>query len=354
MLGYSTPQGDLYVHDSGKLLHLEHQQINSSQAGANSFAYIAGNGDLKYYTNHELNKLDIANPVFYKNTDHYLYYSLGGNFSLYNGTEKQFLGNIQHLPYAFGDSIAAVHDFSEYFYAYTANRFIELEQNPVLKAIAGDNLLAYINHIGQFKIFYRFNKFDADEYPPISMQASADIVCYVDNYQYLRVFYKGQSYELYMVPDIICPETAPTLQSPELPAFCDEPLLFDLYTELPLYKTGDGLVAYLDDQGAFQVFYDGVIVVLEDQPPLFYEVTDNVVYYADNNNYFKVFMNGELHVVESFVPPMISADDNIVVYTDLDKRLHAIYNGNKIRVSETIVNEFSVNRSLIMYSDLTQ
>ncbi len=352
MLGYTTPQGDFYVYDDGKQIHLEHQKIHSLQTASNSIAYITNTGDLKYYKDHELKKLDISHPSFYKNTDHYFYYSLGGNFSVYNGIEKKYLGNIQNHAYAFGDSIAAVHDFSEYFYVYTSGRFIELEQNPVKKIVAGDNLIAYVNHIDQFKIFYQFEKFDADDYPPIQMEASANTVAFIDSYHYLKVFYSGKLFELYMVPEIICLETPSTIQTPELPDYCDAEIVYDVPSSLPLFKTGDDLVAYLDDMGKFLVFYQGTIVLLEQQPPLFYEVVDNVVYYTDNNHFFKVFMNGELTAVETFEPGTIKADKDIVVYTDLDKRLRAFYKGEKQNVSEQIIIDFEVNQSLIMYSDL--
>lgn len=352
MLGYISPQGDYYVNDEGKLIHLEHQTIMNQQAAAGSVAYVTSTGELKYYANHDVKKLDISNPSFYHNTDYYLYYSTGGNFSIYNGIEKKFLGNIQNQLYGFGDSIAAVHDFSDYFYIYINNRFIEIEQNPVKKIVAGDNLIAYINHIDQFKIFYDYQKYDVDEYPPLKMESAANTVAFIDSYHYLKIFYKGKLFELYNVPELICLETPATLQTFDLPDYCDAEFVYDVESSLPLFKTGDDIVAYLDDMGRFNVFYKGNIIQLEQQPPLSYEVIDNVVYYADNNNYFKVFMNGALSVVETFIPEEIKADKNIVVYKDLDKRLKAFYNGNTIQVSESIAIDFEINNTLIMYSDL--
>lgn len=352
MLGYITPQDDFYAYDEGKLIHLEHQVIRNQQAASGSIAYVTGTGDLKYYSNHEIRKLDISNPSFYFNTDYYLYYSTGGNFSIYNGKEKKFLGNIQNQLYGFGDSIAAVHDFSDYFYVYSDDRFIEIEQNPVKKIVAGDNLIAYVNHIDQFKIFYDYQKYDVDDYPPLKMESGANTVAFIDSYHYLKVFYRGKLFELYNVPEIICLETPATPQTVDLPDYCDADMMYEVETGLELFKTGDDIVAYLDDMGKFNVFYKGNIIQLEQQPPLYYEVVDNVIYYADNNNYFKVFMNGELSVVETFIPTEIKADKNVVVYKDLNKRLKAFYNGKSIEVSTSIAIDFELNNTLIMYSDL--
>ncbi len=352
MLGYIDPQGDYYVNDAGKIVHLEHLRINSSQPAANSIAYISGSGILTYYSEHEVKKLDVSNPTFYENTDYYLYYSTGGNFSVYDGKERKYLGYIQNNPYAFGDSIAAVHDYSEYFYTYYQNRFIELEQNPVRKVMAGDNLIAYINHLGQFKIYYNGEKNDVDDYMPIKIGAGSNTVAYIDNYNYLKIFYKGEIFELFNIPQINCLEIPGGVNDDYLPDYCNDQIAYDIESGLSVFKTGDDIVAYIDDQGRFQVFYEGKIIVLEQQPPLRYEIVDNMLWYIDNNNYFKVFNYGKLSVVETFFPERIKADKDVVVYLDLDKRLKAFYNERKITISNTIVLDFELNNTLIMYNDI--
>lgn len=352
MLGYSDPQGDYYVNDGGKIIHLEHQQIISAQPATNSIAYVTNTGNLIYYSNHEMKKLDISNPTFYKNTDHYLYYSLGGSFSVYNGTERKFLGYIQQNPFAFGDSIAAFHDYSEYFYAYYNDRFIELEKNPAKKVIAGKNILAYVNHLGQFKIFYQNERIDIDDYIPVKVKTGANTVAFIDSYHYLKIFYKGTIFELSNLPEIICMEIPGGVNDDQIRDYCNGEIVSDVEGGLPVFMAGDDIVAFIDDTESFQVFYDGKIVALENQAPLYYEVTDNVLWYIDNNNYFKVFCNGKLTVVETFYPQNIKADKDIVVYTDLDKRLKAFYKEEKIAISDNIVLSFEVNNTLIMYNDI--
>ncbi|MEZ5013889.1 MAG: hypothetical protein R2794_06320 [Chitinophagales bacterium] len=352
MLGYTDTQGNFYVYDNGRNVHLEHQRILSSQPCANSIAYISSNGTLHYYAGHAVQDLDISNPNFYYNTDNYLYYSLGGSFSLYNGKERKYLGYIQNNPYAFGDSIAGMHDYSEYFFAYYKDRFIELEQHPVQKVIAGDNILAYIDHLGQMKIFYQMETTLADDYIPIAMQAGANTVAFIDNYQYLKVFYAGHIYELYNVPDIYCLEIPGSTQNVQIDGYCNGPIVYDIQTELPLFQTGDDLVAYLDESGRFYVFYKGNVVSLDQQEPEQYTVTDNLLWYIDSNNFLKVFSDGELYTVETYRPENILADKDIIVYTDLDKRLKAFYKGEHYAISDAIVLDFALNNALIMYSSI--
>jgi hypothetical protein len=351
MLGYTDIQGDYYVNDSGRIVHLEHLRIRSSQPAANSIAYLSNAGNLMYYANHEQIKLEISNPTFYKNTDHYLYYSTGGSFSVFNGKERKYLGYIQQHPYAFGDSIAAVHDYSGYFYTYVNDLFIELENQPVLKVIAGDNILAYVNHIGQFKAYYLGNKVDLDDYSPIAVQASANIIGYIDNYQYLRVYYQGSIHELCNFSTINCLSST-TSDDPLIASWCNGPVVTDVQSELPVFQVGDDMVAYIDDMGRFNVFYKGNIVALESQPPKKYAIVDKVLYYTDENDYLKVFCNGEMSIVETYTPTRLIADGEVLAYLDLDKRLKAFYLNTAIDVSENIVLDFSLNNTAIMYNEI--
>ncbi|MBK9554350.1 MAG: hypothetical protein IPO47_00695 [Bacteroidetes bacterium] len=352
MLGYTDAQGDFYVNDGGKIIHLEPQRIISSQPAANSIAYISNSGNLTYYANHEQQKLEISNPSFYKNTDYYLYYATGGSFSVYNGTARKYLGNIQQNPFAFGDSIAAMHDFSEYFYVYENERFIELEQHPTKKIIAGDNIIAYVNHLDQFKIYYHGNKTDVDDYMPQKIAAGANIVAFIDSYNYLKVFYGGMIHELFNVTQSTCLEIPYSVEDDGIESYCNAELVYDMQNALPLFQAGDDIVAYIDDMGQFLVFDKGNIIELESQMPLHYEVVDNLLWYVDNNNYLKVYCNGELSIAETFYPEKIKADKDVIVYTDLDKRLRAFYNNESIPVSANIVIDFSLNNTTIMYNEI--
>jgi len=352
MLGYTDAQGDFYINDGGKMIHLEHQRINSMQPSANSITYVNNSGNLIYYANHKQQSLNVANPNFYKNTDYYLYYSTGGSFSVYNGSSRKYLGNIQQYPYAFGDSIASFHDFSAFCYAYYKDEFIELEKYPVKKIIAGDNILAYVNHLDQFKIFYEGNKVDVDDYMPIKIEAGANIVAYIDSYNYLKIFYKGSITELHNVSEINCLEIPGSTSEDYIETYCNALLAYDMASLMPVFLAGDDMVAYIDDMGQFNVFSEGNIVQLESQPPIYYVVKDNLLWYIDNNNYLKVFNNGELSVVETYRPEKILADQNVIVYTDLDKRLKAFYKGKSIDISANIIIDFSLNNTLIMYNEI--
>lgn len=352
MLGYTDPMGNFYVYDNGRIVHLEDKPILSCQPAANSIAYVNNTGDLKYYAGHKLTNTGLNNPAFYKNTDLYLFYSVGGNFSVFDGQNRKYLGYIQQDPYAFGDSIAGVHDYTEYFYAYTGGQFLELDKFPEIKVIAGDNTLAFVNHLQQFKIFYHGITYDADDYAPVKIEAAANTVAFIDSYHYLRVFYAGQFYELYYVPQINCLAIPNPANPSPLPDYCDGDLVYDVESGLPLFETGDDLVAFLDDSGKFFVFYRGNTISLDQQQPVEYHVTDNMLWFIDENNFFKVFADGKVSLVETYMPMSVQADRDVVAYQDHDGRLKAYYHGQVIPVSDGIVQSFTLNNHLLMYSEL--
>jgi hypothetical protein len=234
---------------------------------------------------------------------------------------------------------------------FTENQFIELERQPVLKAVAGDNILAYVNHIGQFRVYYHGNQIDIDSYAPISAQAGANTVAFIDNYNFLKVFWKDEIYELVNLPVINC-LSANTNNNALISSWCNGPVVTDVQTEMPVFRTGDDIVAYIDDVDDFYVFSKGVIVALEDQAPQQYQVVDNLLWYIDANGFLKVFCNGELTLVETYAPQRIKADNNVIAYTDLDNRLKVFYNNTTQTISDNIILDFDLNNTMVMYNEI--
>lgn len=352
MLGYTDRQGNFYIYDTDRTVHLEHQQINGAQFSRNSAAYLSNTGELKYYTQHKLIDLDISNPRSFLNTDHYLYYSLGYDFSLYNGTKRQHLGILQNNPYAFSDSIAGMHDYAEYFYAYWKDAFIELEPKPVKHVVAGDNILTYVDDLNQTKIFYHNEKIIADHNPAYAMQCGANTVAFIDNYRYFKIFWSGKIFELFNLPEFFCVSGSqpPILMDDN--TYCDAQVSIWANNTMPFFKTGDDIVAYIDDRGAFNVFFQGISTELSSSPPRNYNIADNMLWWTDDNDFFHVYYDGEDRIAETYTPAKILTDRNVVVYTDNYGKLKAFYRGESIEVSSSIVLSFEVNNTIIMYSDL--
>lgn len=351
MLGFSDFHGNFYVYDMDRTVHLEHQQINQMQFKKNSLAYLNNTGDLKYYKNHKLVDLEITNPRFFMNTDNYLYYSIGYNFSVYNGIKKEQLGILQNHPYAFSDSIAGIHDFSGYLFAYWKNQFIQLEPLPAQAMSAGDNILCYITNQNECKVFWHNKTYLLDQYKPYAMQCGENTCTFIDNFKYLKIFWNGEVYEMYYVPEIFCSsENGNNLLVDE--NYCDAFIMTDENSSIPLFKTGDNLVAFINDEGSFILFQDGTIQELDTTIPKDYQVTDNICWWIDQNNFFHIFYQGEDQIAEYYIPKKISSDKDIVSYIDNDGKLKAYYRGESIKITQSIILDYQLNNSILMYSIL--
>ncbi|MBC8046765.1 MAG: hypothetical protein H7Y00_08220 [Fimbriimonadaceae bacterium] len=349
MLGYSDFHGNFYVYDTDRSVHLEHQKIQSVQFKQNSIAYMNSSGELKYYSNHQVTDLEISNPRFYLNTDHYLYYSFGYNFSLYDGKKKETLGFIQNNPYAFSDSIAAMHDYANYFFVYWKDKFVELEQHPVKYIRAGKNIVAYVDDQSFFKIFYQNEKLTIDNNPPYTVQCASSTVSYIDNYRYFKIFWSGKVYEMYNASEIYCSNDE-TVFRMDYNTFCDAQIVVAEDNLTPLFKTGDDIVAFIDDEERFNIFYKGISNEYYSSVPKQYDVIDNMIWWVDDNNFFHVFYDGEDYLIESYTPKKIRADKNTIVYTDNYGKLKAFFMGESLEVTSSIILDFELNNELIMYN----
>jgi hypothetical protein len=351
MLGYVDYHGNFYVYDTDRIVKLEHQQVENIQYGANSLAYLNSSGELKYYAAHKVQELGISNPKFFLNTDKYLYYSSGYNFSLFNGEKRQQLGYIQNHPYSFSDSIAIMHDYSAYLYAYWENTFIPLETQPAVFCAAGDNIAAYIDAQNRLKSFWQGETYLLEDYQPLVLQCGANTVTYIDNYKYLKVFWQGRQFELTNYSEVFCKTDAQVYEILD-DTYCHGIAVQSLSDNTPIIKTGDNLVAYMSYDGAFHIFYNGNFQAYASSMPKAFDIADNILWWVDDNNFFHVFYNGEDQIIESYKPTKIIADKDVVIYTDTDNKLKAFYAGKSIRITDTIVREFSVNNTLVMYSTL--
>jgi hypothetical protein len=93
--------------------------------------------------------------------------------------------------------------------AYISSRTGDLKvfylgQNQIIESFtsggtfkAGRDVVAYVNQVEQkFKIFYKGEVFPVEDFPPQSYQPGDDLVAYVDNMGTFRVFTDGQSQEI--------------------------------------------------------------------------------------------------------------------------------------------------------------
>lgn len=322
LAAFSDYKNYFFVFDSGKITQAEYNPVKSFQVGGNAIAYMDNTSNFKVYYMGEKIELDIGYVTKYFATDNLVVFASGQKLNVFDSGKTTLLTYYAE-SYNVTDSIVSFYDLpSKSFRVYYKGRISMLEdaldEPPVKNFKTGDNILAYLNHVNEFKIFYRgvsFTQLTVDEQLPY--EAGKNIVAYYDENSGFKVFYKGNTYDL----EGFAPKSM---------------------------TGGDDMMAYVAQTGEFKVFYDGKQTTLASFEPTYYKVEDSIIVYTDLN-YFKVFYKGKTYTIENYIPSDFHIDFNTIAYLDQQGRLKAFYNGQIITVANEKINEFELYRNVITY-----
>lgn len=323
LAAFSDYKNYFFVFDDGKIMQEEYMPVKSFQVGGNAIAYIDNSNSFKvYYKGETVPLADWFMPK-YVATDYLVVFALGQRLKVFDNGKTTLLANYAESYYA-ADSLVSFYDLlSKSFKVYYKGTIITLEdaldEPPVKNFKTGDNILAYVNHINEFKIFYRgasFTQTTIDE--PLPYEAGKNIVAYYDErYPGFRAFYKGSTYDLEGFP----PKSM---------------------------VAADDMVAYIALNGELKVFYDGKITTIASFEPSFYKVEDSIIVFTEQN-YFKAFYKGKIYTLENYTPSDFHIDFNTIAYLDQQGRLKAFYNGQVVVIANEKINQFDLYRNVITY-----
>lgn len=238
---YSDYKNYFYVFDNGISSQLEYQPVQWYKLGAGVIVYLDNSNALKAYYKGEKITLSENPPTKCLVNDNMIITFAGKVLNVFeNGTTTLLAGWSSNT--VIGDSIVGSVDQNTNSYKIYYNGRVRglpdvIDGASVASFCAGDNILAYKNMDGYLKIYYRNQVFNTEVYQPTQ------------------------------------------------------------------YKAGANTVAFLNESTQeFNVFYKGAVTVLETQPPVSFSVADNMVAYVDVNQNFKVFYKGEKIDLTSFAP----------------------------------------------------
>lgn len=320
MAAYTDYKNYFYAFNDGMRTELEYLPIQSFKVGGNTLAWIDNNGDFKVFNKGRISLLSETSVSDYTATDYLVTYSTYKFLDVFdNGKVTELCQFAQN--YVTSDSLVAFTDSRAFaFNVYYNREIIPLETGsdpPVLTFDAGDNVLAYINFLNEFKVFYR-NKVTklGTANGPLPYKAGKNILAYYTNYGF-SVFYKG--------------------------------LVYDLEKFQPRsFFAGDDLVAYITTNQELKVVYNGKLKILTNFEPTFYKVVDSLVVYNDAQK-FNVFYNGTVYTLENYIPKDYQVDFNTVVYLDLQGRLKTFHQGKTEFVTHSAIDHYTLYRDVIHY-----
>jgi 10-bladed beta propeller domain len=319
-----------WIFDSGEFKKITEIPITSFKVGGNFVAFIDNSMTFKAYYQGEVHEIDMGGITYnnYFATRNFIAYSAGGFLSLVDKEGRNLTLSRHVSKYLVEEFLVAYTDWNTFsLVAYYNGNVTKLETNlagdPVINFDAGENTIAYITTVEQkFKIFYRGKVIEimdnAD--PTMKYEADRDIVVYADpTDNTFNAFNQGDVYEL----EVLHPQS---------------------------FQVGDGLVAYVDQMGAFKVFSGGEVETLSTFPPKSYEVKDSIVVYTMENNQFKAYFNGDSYDLEVFIPSIYVADRSTLVYIDENRNGKLLMNGEvKTVIFDIITADLKINWNVISY-----
>lgn len=323
LAAFSDNMDYFYVFDGGQITQLEYLKVKEFSVGGNCLLYKDSRNRLKMYYKGEVSELAVNEITDFVALDYLAVYSYAGIiYIVENGRVKTI--NTHSLNYIAEDSLVAFYDdVQSYLATYYHGRIYHLEDGLVdykpSSFRCGDNIIAYVSaRTSDLMVFYQGGTYKLEPFVSEgSYKAGKDIVAYMNAAdQKFKVFYRGETFVI---------EDFPPLS----------------------YKTGDGIVAYVDNTGRFKIFCNGEVTDISSSEPGFYDVQNRIVVFEEQG-YFKTWYKDQLYNIENYVPAKWKAQWNTIVYIDQNRNIRVFRDGENKVLTYDIVEDLALYRDVIV------
>ena len=254
-------------------------------------------------------------------------------------------------------NISAYTDYRGYLQAFEDGMFKQLEYMPVQSYKFGRSIIAYIDNKNDFKIYYKGQAIYQVNAADFSYQVSDYLVAYKVG-KVLYVFDRGQKKLLSYYSSIV------TLDDSLLAFFDDSKYTFSIYyngkeallensllDKPKSIRTGSNTLAWVNQSGFFNIFYQGTVHTLDNIPPLAYEAGRDIVAYVDDfDHYFHLFYKGDTAKVEIYPPDSFKVGYGIMAYVDNMGDFRVFSNGSTKRILADRPDFFFIKGDMIVYA----
>lgn len=320
---YVNFRNQFVVFDDGESKIIEQLPPKSFKVGPDYLAYIDNVDNLKVYYKGVVELIDPGVIINYYAGDDYLVFEKYQQIKVWHDGHLKNLGN-NITAYLASDSIVAFYDQNyKNFHIYYGDQEFDLGDGlvdvPINDYKIGNNIFAFIDTYQMtFTVFYQNEFIDLSRViRTVDYQVDADIVAYVDDEtNNFKAFYKGDIYDL----ETLAPK---------------------------MYKTGRGMVAYVNQNEEFIVFYNGDKYRVLNFMPQSFEVKDSLVMF-DQEGFLNIFYNGETQQIERYIPNSFDWGWSTFAYLDENLRIRSVMKGEKHFVINETLREVLVYRNIIV------
>lgn len=289
--------------------------------------------------------------------------------------------------------ISFLSDYLNNVQVFSDGKLKQTEHLPLKSYIVSNNMLAYEDNAGNFKIFYnhylhqvssfassykvsdnlaalsmntQLKVFDDGTVKNLTINLSDyylgdDVVVWYDDYdKMLKAYYNKEVYDL---DDALASDTMGAVTVGEnIVAFVDSQGYMNVFyngeTESLCFgervkslSAGRDIVAFVEEPvNNFQIYYFGDLSELENFEPVSYKTGDCFVAYVDANNYLKVFYNFKKETVSFDEPDFYETTDELMVF-GVQNYFKVWVNGQVYTLESYIPDDYKMNNNVVAWID---
>jgi hypothetical protein len=261
----------MFVFDSG-VTHLLSGKVKSYAIGDSILAFFNENTHSSHvYYKGEILTIErslTGSPILeFKAGDNLIaYYNTNTKYlkAFYNGRLWNILKSSAMVPFAPGRNMLAYIDKSRNsFHVFNNGNSFQLEDYQPKSFQAGDDLVAYIDHLGEFKVFYQKKIITLSSFEPDFYDVKDSLVIFAE-LGYLKVFYKGEIVE------------------------------FGNYVPTE-YQAKENMLVFIGPNGWLKAFCNGKFIKVTSDFINSYSLNYNNILINTTLNKIKVYSNGKIH-----------------------------------------------------------
>lgn len=258
--------------------------------------------------------------------------------------------------------IGAYIDYDHKFYVLDGERFRQVEFQKVQSYAIGPKCVSYTDNGGWLKAYTNHIRYDVS--PAVDEYWQTDYLLAFRIGQLLFAFVNGNKYAVasfvsrYSVGDSVIAYVDDMHRLFQVFYNGRHIQLEDLNIEddLPFFKSGANVVAYVDAYNNFKIFYrNKVYSLLKTDSAIPVEVGQNIVaYYDPEGEQFSVFYCGKNQVLEKMKPIEVKAGHNMVAYVNAMENFMVFDNDSLYEVLSYAPDFFEINRRMLVYGSQNQ
>jgi hypothetical protein len=324
LAAYVDSRDQFVVFDNGQFETLEIQPPKDFKVSSRYVAYIDNQEDFKVYHHGKVRTLERHKVNNFYCTDDIVVYEITNQVYVYREGWKKLI-SIAARGYDVNDSVVSFYDgYQRKLVVYMGGHLRAVADgildDPIRQFKTGSDLVAFIESAtSDFRVYWNGGHYTLTTYvESVDFQTGAGTVAYIDAVTgEFKVFFQGETQIL----------------EPFRPAS---------------YQTGNGIVAYVTQNGTFKVFENGNVEEVLSFAPEAYRVAEDLVTFSTLDQLFQVYWHGETHTLSGFVPEEYHISDGMVVFVNQQQQVEGFYHGKPVLFTSDPARKIAVQGQSIV------